>query len=100
GSLLAVKGDNGSGKSALLKSLLGVGALEHGDIFLNGEKLLRDSSWRGRLAYLPQRPYLGERLTAREVLSLVGDDFDEALARKWLERVAVWNVLPEKSPRD
>ncbi len=100
GSLLAVMGDNGSGKSTLLKSLLGVGALETGDIFSNGEILARDSGWRERLAYLPQRPYVGERLSAREVLSLVGDDFDEALARKWLERVAVWNVLVEKTPRD
>ncbi|MEO7111590.1 MAG: ABC transporter ATP-binding protein, partial [Polyangiaceae bacterium] len=100
GGVLAVMGENGSGKSTLLKSLLGVSALAKGDLFLNGEKLACDAAWRTRLAYLPQRPYVGERLTAREVLSLVGDDLNEANARNWLERVGVWNVLAEKSPRD
>jgi ATP-binding cassette subfamily C protein CydD len=100
GKLLAVMGDNGSGKSTLLKSLLGVATFVSGEIFSNGEKLERDASWRARLAYLPQRPYVGERLTAREVLSLVGDDFDEPGARTWLERVALWDVLAQKSPKD
>lgn len=100
GALLAVSGDNGSGKSTLLKSLLGVSELSSGEIFSGNEKLVRDAAWRMRLAYLPQRPYVGERLSAREVLSLVGDDLDETNARRWLERVGVWSVLEEKSPRD
>ncbi len=100
GGVLAVMGDNGSGKSTLLKSLLGAGALAQGDLFSNDEKLSADAGWRSRLAYLPQRPYVGERLTAREVLSLVGDDLDEANARSWLERVGVWNVLAEKNSSD
>jgi ABC-type transport system involved in cytochrome bd biosynthesis fused ATPase/permease subunit len=100
GGVLAVMGDNGSGKSTLLKSLLGVGAFSAGEIFSNDEKLSADAAWRSRLAYLPQRPYVGERLTAREVLSLVGDDLDEANARSWLERVGAWSVLEEKSPSD
>ncbi len=100
GGVLAIMGDNGSGKSTLLKSLLGVGALSAGEIFCGDEKLARDASWRARLAYLPQRPYVGERLTVREVFSLVGDDLDEANARGWLERVGVWSVLEEKSHAD
>lgn len=100
GGVLAIMGDNGSGKSTLLKSLLGLGPLASGEIFSADEKLSRDASWRTRLAYLPQRPYVGERLTVREVFSLVGDDLDEANARRWLERVAVWYVLEEKSEAD
>ncbi len=100
GKLLAIKGDNGSGKSTLLKSLFGLSTFTSGDIFSGDEPLARDDAWRARLAYLPQRPYVGERLTVREVFSLIGDDLDEAKARRWLERVAVWRVLEEKSPRD
>lgn len=98
--LLVIMGDNGSGKSTLLKSLLGVGALESGDILVDGAPIERGASWRRRLAYLPQRPFVGERLSAREVLAMVGDEVEEALAQHWLERVALWPVLVEKSPND
>ncbi|MEO8876085.1 MAG: ATP-binding cassette domain-containing protein, partial [Polyangiaceae bacterium] len=99
-SLVMIMGDNGSGKSTLLKSLLGVGELASGEISVDGKVIFRDAAWRGRLAYLPQRPYIGERLSAREVLAMVGDDIAEALAQRWLERVALWSVLAEKSPDD
>ncbi|HEX7664749.1 MAG TPA: ATP-binding cassette domain-containing protein, partial [Polyangiaceae bacterium] len=100
GSLLVVVGANGSGKSTLLKSLLGLGGEEHGEILDGEKKLPRHSAWRSRIAYLPQRPYLGDRVSVRAALGLVGDSISDADARIWLERTGSWSVLEHKSAAD
>jgi ABC-type multidrug transport system fused ATPase/permease subunit len=60
GSLVAITGPVGSGKSALLRAILGLYALEKGEIFLDGESLLEIPSEErtGRIGYLRQDPYL------------------------------------------
>ena len=97
---VVLKGANGSGKSTLLKSLLGGDAIEQGEIAQGALPLARDDAWRRTIAYLPQRPYLGERSSAREALSMLGDEVDNARARSWLERLALWDVLAKKNSDD
>ena len=97
---LILKGANGSGKSTLLKSLLGGEAIEQGQIIQGPTALARDDAWRRTVAYLPQRPYLGERSSAREALSLFGEGVESDRARKWLERLALWDVLAKKNSDD
>ncbi len=60
GSLVAITGPVGCGKSALLRAVLGLYPLEKGEIRLDG-KLLSEISpdeRAGRLGYLPQDPFL------------------------------------------
>ncbi|MDD5371546.1 MAG: ATP-binding cassette domain-containing protein [Anaerolineaceae bacterium] len=60
GSFVAITGPVGSGKSAPLRAILGLYALEKGEIFLDGESLLEIPSEErtGRIGYLHQDPYL------------------------------------------
>lgn len=98
---VVLHGANGSGKSTLLKSLLGTEATEHGAIMAGDAELVRDDGWRGTLAYLPQRPYLGERSSVRDAFAMLGGAaVDAATMRGWLERVALWSVLQKKNSDD
>lgn len=60
GSLVAITGPVGCGKSALLRAVLGLYPLEKGEIYLDGKKLTDISSEEraGKMGYLPQDPFL------------------------------------------
>src|SRR5215212_10275173 len=60
GSFVAVTGPVGSGKSALLRAILGIYRLEAGHIVLDGQTLeqLPAGERAARIGYLPQDPYL------------------------------------------
>lgn len=67
GSLVAVAGSNGVGKSTLLSCLAGIVSHE-GHVLLDGVRVGRAT--RGRIAYLPQRLRLPASSNGREVLRL------------------------------
>lgn len=69
GSLVAVAGSNGVGKSTLLSCLAGIVRYE-GTVLLDGRPVGRET--RGRIAYLPQRLRLPASSSGREVMSLFG----------------------------
>ena len=60
GSFVAITGPVGGGKSALLRAILGLYALEKGEIFLDGELICEvpPEERTGRIGYLRQDPYL------------------------------------------
>ena len=60
GSFIAVTGPVGSGKSALLRAILGIYPLEAGHILLHGRTLeqIPADERAARVGYLPQDPYL------------------------------------------
>ena len=69
GKIVAITGASGSGKSTLLSLLLGFLRQSEGTIRVNGSELddLEISSWRTRIAWVPQHPRL-ERGTIRDVV--------------------------------
>ena len=72
GESVALVGANGAGKSTLIKMILGLVRPTQGAIEVYG-KAPDDSSSRAKVGYLPEMPgYWGE-LSARELLSLIGD---------------------------
>jgi len=89
GQLVVVTGTVGSGKSVLLRALLGLVARESGEIRWNGD-VVADPSVEmvpPRVAYLPQVPRLfSERLADTVLLGEAPDRLDDAIWLACLER--------------
>jgi ATP-binding cassette subfamily C protein CydD len=82
GSLTALAGESGSGKSTLVRLLVGLVSPSSGRITVNGTDLARldPAGWRGRLAYVPQRPFFFKG-TIRDNLLLGCPQADEDAIR-------------------
>ncbi len=71
GEILGYLGPNGAGKTTTLKILTGLLRADSGEAWILG-KALGDRSWRSRVGYLPEHPYLYDYLTAEEYLDYIG----------------------------
>jgi ABC-2 type transport system ATP-binding protein len=71
GEVFGYLGPNGSGKTTTLKLLMGLVFPDAGEAQILGCPL-SDRSWRYRVGYLPEHPYLYDYLTPREYLDYVG----------------------------
>ncbi len=70
GQFVALVGGSGTGKSTLLKTLLGILPTTSGSVFLNGEDLRQHfDSYRAQIGYVPQDDIVHPDLTVEEVLS-------------------------------
>lgn len=87
GTITALVGPSGGGKSSLLAALLGFAAVSEGEIRIGGEPLeeLDLSSWRRTIGWLPQHPALidatlDSQPTARAIVDVGRGLTDEAIA--------------------
>jgi Cu-processing system ATP-binding protein len=71
GGIFAVLGPNGSGKTTLIKSILGMVIPDKGDIKIEGSSVLKQSSYRNNINYLPQIANFPANLTVKELLKMV-----------------------------
>lgn len=99
GEIAVIVGPNGSGKTALLKTLLGAIPALDGDIYYLGEKLVyrKNKLFKG-IFYVPQQPdYLFiESTLEREVMELVKKtDMD---SRSVAGKIPWYNRLKHRSP--
>lgn len=73
GQILGYLGPNGSGKSTTVKMLTGLIEPSEGEIFFQGENVLKNRLWFSRhFGYVPEEPYLYAHLTGSEYLQLAG----------------------------
>lgn len=85
GRVTAVVGPNASGKTTLIKCILGLIKPDGGSIRLGGRPADAAGAYRRRIGYMPQVARFPDNLTAREVLALLHDlrgrpsDIDDAL---------------------
>jgi ABC-2 type transport system ATP-binding protein len=69
GSVHAFLGPNGAGKTTTIKMCVGLLRPDQGSIAIDGHDVVRDGvAARRLLAYVPDEPYLYERLSGREFL--------------------------------
>ena len=73
GQILGYLGPNGSGKSTTVRMLVGLMEPTSGEVLWKGKSIFDDlSTYRRRLGYVPEEPFLYTHLTAPEYLRLVG----------------------------
>lgn len=66
-----IVGPNGSGKTTLIKILLGLVKNYSGKIFINGNEINGESSYRSLIGYMPQHASFPENLTVKHIFELV-----------------------------
>ncbi len=84
GELFAFLGPNGAGKTTTIKMIAGLLTADCGTIKVCGHAMGRDGrAAKAQLAYVPDQPFLYEKLTGREFLSFVAEMYGlEAAAAK------------------
>lgn len=82
-AISAVVGPNASGKTTLLKTILGLVLPDSGAVLMDGQPIVAgDWRYRRRIGYMPQTPRFPENLTLHEVLLLVERVRGETPTRK------------------
>jgi Cu-processing system ATP-binding protein len=71
GRITALVGPNGSGKTTMIKIILGLVRADAGRVVLDGAAVNGDGAYRARLGYAPQAPHLPAHLTVGEVFALL-----------------------------
>jgi ABC-type multidrug transport system ATPase subunit len=70
GQLVALVGGSGTGKSTLLRTLLGIEPISEGQVYLNGENLRQNfNMYRTQIGYVPQDDIVHRNLTVAQVLT-------------------------------
>jgi ABC-2 type transport system ATP-binding protein len=72
GEVVGFLGPNGAGKTTSIKMIAGLLVPSEGSVEVDGHDVVTaPEKAKQRLAYIPDRPYVPERLSARELLSYV-----------------------------
>jgi ABC-2 type transport system ATP-binding protein len=73
GEVFGFLGPNGAGKTTTIRTLSGVLKPTNGTVLIDGLDIVKEPvESRRRVGYIPDRPYLYDKLTAREFLQFVG----------------------------
>ena len=74
GELFAFLGPNGAGKTTTIKMITGLLLADGGQVQVCGHPMGRDGRLaKAQLAYVPDQPFLYEKLTGQEFLNFVGE---------------------------
>jgi ABC-2 type transport system ATP-binding protein len=102
GEVFGFLGPNGAGKTTTIKMMMGLLKPTQGSITLNGIDISIDPvRAKSIVGYIPDRPYIYEKLTGLEYLEFVSDLYgvDKKVAavraKKFLEFFDLWEVANE-----
>lgn len=71
GKITAIAGPNGSGKTTLIKIILGLVKADNGKVYVFGEPINGDCSYRQKIGYMPQIANYPENLTISDIIKLI-----------------------------
>ena len=100
GQILALLGPNGAGKSTLVRAVMGLVAIETGQVLLDGEDVTGRAAHclaREGVAYVPQTDNVFTGLRVEEHLSLAAAGLARAQRRERIE--ATYALFPDLAPR-
>lgn len=73
GGIFAVLGPNGSGKTTILKIILGMVLPQKGKVFFDKKEVLGSWNYRNNIGYLPQIAQFPDNLTVGELIAMMKD---------------------------
>jgi ABC-2 type transport system ATP-binding protein len=77
GEIFGFVGPNGAGKTTTIRMITGLAYPTEGSVILNGLSYGKDDlRIKSMMGYIPDRPYLYEKLTGREYLEFIGAVFN------------------------
>ena len=83
GEVYGFIGHNGAGKTTTLKACCGILGFEEGEIYVDGESILKSSrACKEKIAYIPDNPDLYSFMTGIQFLNFVADIFQVSAADK------------------
>lgn len=91
--IYAILGPNGSGKTTILKSLLGMVIPQKGNIFFDGEKINNNTNYRRKIDYVPQIANFPQNIRVNEMFDLVVKIRGVEAVRKQ-ELIALFRLQP------
>ena len=71
GGIYSILGPNASGKTTLIKTLLGMVIPDGGQIDINGKNILDQWMYKDQISYLPQLANFPENLTTKELFTMI-----------------------------
>lgn len=71
--IFAILGPNGSGKTTMIKSILGMVVPERGKILISGKEIHRNGLYRKDIDYLPQIANFPGNLGVKELIKMIKD---------------------------
>lgn len=90
GECIALMGPNGSGKTTMIKCILGMVVPDSGFITFNEKNILHDWQYRKHIGYMPQIGRYPENMTIGQVIEMIKDirrlyhkNFDEELIKQF-----------------
>lgn len=71
GNIISLIGPNGSGKTTMIKCLLGLVRPDQGDIRMNGEQILGSWHYRNYIGYMPQIGRYPDQMKIRQLFEMM-----------------------------
>lgn len=90
GRIIGLLGPNGSGKTTLIKMLNGLLTPTAGSIKINGKCVGVET--KARVAYLPDRTYLGDNQRILDILDYFEDFYQDFSREKAMEMLKILNI--------
>ena len=95
--ITAILGPNASGKTTLIKSVLGMVIPDSGEILINGKNVLGKWQYRDNIDYLPQIARFPENLRVKEMLAMIASlRSRESGAERLIDYYDLLDVLQQK----
>ena len=97
GGTFAVLGPNGSGKTTILKIILGMVLPQQGEVLIFDQKVLRTWNYRKDIGYLPQIARFPDNLTVKELIDMIKRIRGEvARADQLIQQFGLQEILEKK----